>query len=108
MSDGLATQQKAHSVCGKKKGFGAPFAPKQSEEAGGLGPGNSLVLWHVLSPPQAVENTKITSVSLCSRIAKFLTGTGLAKKGNSLGHLTHGRVTLRTARRPVQEHLKQE
>lgn len=86
-------------------GFGARFAPEWVERHVGEGKGSIPRSLAAASPPQAVENRKIISVSEGPKSALFLAGNVRAKIGNSLGHATHGGVMPRTARACNWEHL---
>jgi hypothetical protein len=58
-------------------------------EAGGEDQGVSLELWLLQSPPQAVESKKIIGALIRGKNDLLSAGNGLAKKGNTLGHLMH-------------------
>jgi hypothetical protein len=74
-------------------------------EAGGRSQGSIPRSLAAVSPPEAVENRKIINVSDWPKSVVFLAGSARAKKGNTLGYATHYRVTLRTARLWLWEHL---
>src|SRR6267154_2592123 len=65
--------------------FGARFAPIRREKQAGETGAHPSTLGCSKSPPQAVENRKITDVSIRPGNALFSAGSGLAKIGNSLG-----------------------
>src|SRR5216683_1727299 len=65
--------------------FGARFAPIKREKQAGETGAHRSTLGGSKSPPQAVENRKITDVSIRPGNALFSAGSGLAKIGNSLG-----------------------
>jgi len=80
------------------RGFGARFAPDRGERQVGQTGEYPSTLGHLGYPPQAVENRKITSVSIWRRNAHFPAGKGLAEMGNTLGRVTHSHVMGSTAR----------
>jgi hypothetical protein len=87
------------------KEFGAPFAPSKCERQVGKAGELPSSFGRREYPPQAIENRKITSVSLLFRNILFSAGKGLAEIGNTLGHISHANLTTRKAQRSDEEHL---